>query len=110
MSWARELFPREHGQIDGPAVFLQDWRAAAQRQLDSEILKRWSMLLDVKEINEVDIETFGGKTARCKTKVITDSKLEGRGLIRVPEKTCQSLEIRRGELVRVKPVITEESD
>jgi len=79
-------------------------------QLDSDVLKRWSALLDVKEIYEVDIETFSGKTTRCKAKAISDSKLEGRGLIRIPEKTCQSLEIRRGELVRVKPVVAEESD
>jgi len=76
-------------------------------QLDSDVLKRWSALLNGTEINEVDIETFSGKTARCKTKLISDSKLEGRGLIRIPEKTCQSLEVRRGELVRVKPVTFE---
>jgi len=79
-------------------------------QLDADILKRWSALLDVNEIDEVDIETFSGKTARCKAKLITDSKLEGRGLIRIPEKTCQLLDVRRGELVRVKPVALEESD
>jgi len=79
-------------------------------QLDAEILKRWSALLDVKEIAEVDVETFSGKTARCKAKLINDSKLEGRGLIRIPEKTCQLLDVRRGELVRVKPVTVSESD
>jgi len=79
-------------------------------QLDADILKRWSALLDVKEIEEVDIETFSGKTARCKTKLISDSKLEGRGLIRIPEKTCQLLDVRRGELVRVKPVTLGESE
>jgi len=83
---------------------------ADQVQLDTDILKRWSALLDMKEINEVDIETFSGKTARCKTKEINDSKLEGRGLIRIPEKTCQLLDVRRGELVRVKPVTSVESD
>jgi len=76
-------------------------------QLDSDILKRWSDELDVENVSEVDVETFSGKTVRCKTKVINDPKLEGRGLIRIPEKTCQSLDVRRGELVRVKPVATE---
>ncbi len=79
-------------------------------QLDSDVLKRWSALLNYTDINEVDIETFSGKTARCKAKVINDSKLEGRGLIRIPEKTCQSLEVRRGELIRVKPVIPENEE
>jgi len=80
-------------------------------QIDSEVLQRWGSLLDVKEIREIDVETFNGKTARCKAKVISDQKLEGRGLIRIPEKTCDTLEVKRGELVRVKPVVPEqESD
>jgi len=79
-------------------------------QLDADVLKRWSTLLGINEIEEVDIETFSGKTARCKAKLINDSKLEGRGLIRIPEKTCQLLDARRGELVRVKPVVPQESD
>jgi len=77
-------------------------------QLDFEILERWSSLLEVKGINEVDIETFSGKTTRCKVKVISDQKFEGRGLIRIPEKTCEALELKRGELVRVKPVVPQE--
>jgi hypothetical protein len=79
-------------------------------QLDVEILKRWSDELDVESIDQVDVETFSGKTVRCKAKVINDAKLEGRGLIRIPEKACQSLDVRRGELVRVKPVVSEEGD
>jgi predicted regulator of Ras-like GTPase activity (Roadblock/LC7/MglB family) len=77
-------------------------------QLDSEILERWGSSLNVKEIREVDIETFRGKTTRCKAKVITDQKFEGRGVIRIPEKTCEALELKRGELVRVKPVMPKE--
>jgi predicted regulator of Ras-like GTPase activity (Roadblock/LC7/MglB family) len=79
-------------------------------QLDVEILKRWSDELNVDSVDEVDVETFSGKTVRCKAKVINDPKLEGRGLIRIPEKACQSLDVRRGELVRVKPVLQEEGD
>jgi len=81
-----------------------------QVQLDADVLKRWSALLNGAEISEVEVESFSGKSLRCRVKVITDSKLEGRGLIRIPEKACQSLEVRRGELVRVKPVIPEASD
>jgi len=77
-------------------------------QIDFETLERWSSLLDVKEIREVDIETFSGKATRCKVKVISDQKYEGRGLIRIPEKTCETLELKRGELVRVKPVVPED--
>lgn len=77
-------------------------------QLDFEILERWRSLLNIKEIHEVEIETFNGKATRCKAKVISDSKFEGRGLIRIPEKTCEALELKRGELVRVKPVVPQE--
>jgi predicted regulator of Ras-like GTPase activity (Roadblock/LC7/MglB family) len=77
-------------------------------QVDFEILDRWASMLNVKEIRELDVETFKGKTTRCKAKVISDEKLQGRGIIRIPEKTCDALELKRGELVRVKPVIQEE--
>jgi len=76
-------------------------------RVDSEVLKRWSALLGVKEVNEVEIEAFGGKMAQCKVKTISDRKLEGRGFIRIPDKTCQMLEIKKGELVRVKPTVQE---
>jgi len=77
-------------------------------QVDSEVLEQWSTLLGVKEVSEVEIESFSGKMAQCKVKTISDRKLEGRGLIRIPEKTSQTLEIKRGELVRVKPIVQEE--
>jgi len=77
-------------------------------QLDFEILEQWGSLLGEKEIREVDIETFSRKTSRFKVKVISDKKFEGKGLIRIPEKTCETLEVKRGELVRVKPVVPEE--
>jgi len=76
-------------------------------QVDSEVLKRWSALMGGKEVKEVEIETFSGKMAQCKVKTISDRKLEGRGFIRIPDKTSQTLEIKRGELVRVKPVAQE---
>lgn len=79
-------------------------------QLDSDVLNQWSALFDQKEVSEVEIETLGGKTARFKAKVISDSKLENRGLIRIPEKACQTLEIKRGELVKVKPIKPEKTE
>ncbi len=77
-------------------------------QVDSEVLEQWSTILGVREVSEVEIESFGGKMAQCKVKTIGDRKLEGKGLIRIPEKTSQTLEIKRGELVRVKPIVQEE--
>jgi predicted regulator of Ras-like GTPase activity (Roadblock/LC7/MglB family) len=76
-------------------------------QIDSDILNRWSSKLDLKKISEVDVVTFDGKIARCKVKVIRDKKLEARGIIRIPEKLCDKLELKKGELVKVKPVLPE---
>jgi predicted regulator of Ras-like GTPase activity (Roadblock/LC7/MglB family) len=77
-------------------------------QLDSDVLDKWASTLKLDEVHEVDIETFRGKTVRCKAKLINDEKLQGRGIVRIPEKTCDALELKRGELVRVKPVMPEE--
>lgn len=73
-------------------------------QVDHEILEQWSKLFNGKYVHSVKIEAFGGKLARCKVKAIEDPSLEGNGLIRIPEKTCQTLEVKKGELVRVKPI------
>jgi hypothetical protein len=74
-------------------------------RIDNETLSHWQELYGDKKIEEVEVETFGGQVARCKVKPIKDSKHEGKGLIQVPEKIQNTLEIRKGELVRVKPVI-----
>lgn len=73
-------------------------------QVDEDVLEKWSKLLDGKTVNEVEVEAFGGKKTRCKVKAINDPALAGKGLIRIPEKTCQTLETKKGELVRVKPI------
>ena len=72
-------------------------------QIDLEILKQWSQLLNRKSVDEVEIEAFSGKVAKCNVKEINDSKLKGKGIIRMPEKICKTLEVKNGELVRVKP-------
>ena len=77
-------------------------------KIDSEILSQWSEMLNEKDINLVEIETFEGKTAQCKVKPIKDTKLRGKGIIRIPEKLCELLDIKKGELVRVRPAIPKE--
>jgi len=72
-------------------------------QIDSETLKQWSKLLNRKSVGEVEIEAFGGKSAQCRVKEISDPKLKGKGIIKIPEKVCKTLEVKRGELVKVKP-------
>jgi len=74
-------------------------------RIDSEILSQWEELYEGRKIEEVEIGTFDGKTMRCKVKTIKDSKYEGKGIIQIPEKIQLALEIKKGELVRAKPII-----
>lgn len=78
-------------------------------QIDQEILDEWAQLWDGK-IAKINIETFDGETVQCKVKPITDSKLEGKGLIRIPEKLRRKLNVERGELIRVSPVLENEEE
>jgi predicted regulator of Ras-like GTPase activity (Roadblock/LC7/MglB family) len=77
-------------------------------QIDAEILDKWSQQYDGAEINEVEIESFSGNSTTCKVKPIKDSKVKGKGIIRMTEHTCQHLEVKKGELVKVKPLVDEE--
>jgi len=74
-------------------------------RIDNDILLQWKELYEDRKIEEAEIETFGGKSTRCKLKPVKDSKYEGKGIIQMPEKIQHALGIRKGELVRVKPVI-----
>jgi predicted regulator of Ras-like GTPase activity (Roadblock/LC7/MglB family) len=74
-------------------------------RIDNDLLMKWKEMYEDREIEEVDMATFGGKSVRCKVKPIKNAKFEGKGLVQVHEKTQSALEIKKGELVRVKPVI-----
>jgi len=76
-------------------------------QIDSKILKEWSKNLDNVPISEIEIETPSGKTVRCKVKAITEREFKGKGLIRIPEKIYRTLEVEKGELVKVAPIAQE---
>ena len=75
-------------------------------QIDTKIINEWTKLLNQKSVNQVEIEAFGGKSTQCKVKEINDPKLKGKGMIRIPEKVCKTLEVKKGELVKVKPAST----
>lgn len=74
-------------------------------RIDKETLLQWQELYEGRKIEEVEIETFCGQSTRVKVKPIKDSKFEGKGIVQMPEKIQNALEIRKGELVRVKLVI-----
>ncbi len=74
-------------------------------RIDSQMISQWEELYEGRKIEEVEIGTFDGKTTQCKVKPIKGSKYEGKGIIQVPEKIQLDLEIKKGELVRVKPIV-----
>jgi predicted regulator of Ras-like GTPase activity (Roadblock/LC7/MglB family) len=88
-------------------------------QIDGETLMDWTKNIDPRarvkaalteeqnpqeSIDHVRIETFSGNSTLCKVKEITDQKLKGKNMIRIPEKLCNTLEIKKGDLVKVKPM------
>lgn len=74
-------------------------------RIDDDILIQWSELHEDGKVEEVEVETFFGRSTRCKVKPIKNSKYVGKGIMQMPEKIQSLLEIRKGELVRAKPVI-----
>jgi predicted regulator of Ras-like GTPase activity (Roadblock/LC7/MglB family) len=74
-------------------------------RVDNATISQWTELYEGRRVDEVEIETFDGKTTRCKVKPIKDSKFEGKGIVQMPDKVQVSLDIRKGELVRIKPVV-----
>ena len=74
-------------------------------RIDNSVIEKWNELYEDKTIEEADIETFSGKSVRCKIKPIKNAKLEGQGKVQIPGKMQLVLDIKKGELVRVKPVV-----
>jgi hypothetical protein len=74
-------------------------------RIDNEVIAQWNDLYGDKKLHEVNLETLSGKTTRCKFKPIKSSKHSGKGVIGIPEKIQLTLEISKGELVMVKPII-----
>jgi predicted regulator of Ras-like GTPase activity (Roadblock/LC7/MglB family) len=74
-------------------------------RVDNDLMSSWTDTYGDRKIEEVEIETFGGKTVQCKVRPIKDSKYEGKGIVQIPEKIQLLLEVKKGELVKVKPVV-----
>ncbi|MFP3985739.1 MAG: hypothetical protein ACLFU9_07245 [Candidatus Bathyarchaeia archaeon] len=74
-------------------------------QISENIMSQWRELIDGRDINLVELESLKGATRRCKVKTIQDAELENRAIIRIPERVCDALNIKKGELVKVRPII-----
>ena len=74
-------------------------------RIDGEVIAKWSDLYNGKQITMVNIEGLDGKKTTCKFKAIKETKNTNHGIIQIPEKILQTLQIEKGKLVMVKPVI-----
>ncbi len=72
-------------------------------QIDVDTLASWSEILNKKFVNEVHIEASGGKAAKCRVKGMNEPELKGKRIIKIPEKVCKKIGVKKGELVTVKP-------
>ncbi len=75
-------------------------------RVDSGVIARWDELFGDKQIDQITVEeTLTGRRLTCKFKPIKASELEGKGVIQLPDKIQQALQIKKGALVVVKPVV-----
>ena len=79
------------------------WVRGDTVQISKQVAETWQDALHGKEVDLVEVETFNGRSSQFKVKTLDDSKIEGR-IIRIPEKGCHTLKVKKGELVRVKPL------
>ena len=113
-----ETFAPTHLQFPSPKNLVVDtlsgFVAGDSVQIDAETLMDWTKNNDPRAhvksaitgeqnmqeiIDHVRIETFGGNSTLCKVKEINDQNLKGKNMIRIPEKLCNTLEIKKGDLV-----------
>ena len=74
-------------------------------RIDKETVEQWEELHKDGKIEEVEIETFTGNVTHSKIKPIKDSKYEGKEIIRMPDKIQDKLDVKKGELVKVRPIL-----
>lgn len=76
-------------------------------RVDGGVIEGWSQLFPGKLIEQVTVESLKMKMVKCKFKPVKESRNPVKGIVQVPEKIMQALEVSKGELVMVKPVIEE---
>lgn len=94
------FFAGDSVQIDKETLI--DWTKTSD---SDEIQKKVTKEETANNIGQVKIETCAGNSVLCKVKEITDPKLKVKNLIRIPEKICKSLVIKKGDQVVVKPMV-----
>jgi hypothetical protein len=82
--------------VDGLGMLYASWSSTVR--IHREILSNWG-----KKIKEVEIETANKKRTRCKVQPMDDDSRKR--VIEIPDKIQFALEIKKGDLVKVKPII-----
>jgi len=88
-------FTENQFAVETPGKLRKSW--SGRVFISKETLSAWGG-----RIREVAIQTKAGKKMRCKVMPSEDSR---KGIILVPEKIQSELEVEKGELVNVEPVI-----
>jgi len=70
-------------------------------RIDLEVVEKWQELYGENDFSMVSIDNLQGKTVKCKVK----PKYLPNGMIQIPDRILQSLQVNEGNLVMVKPVI-----
>ena len=77
--------------------------AGDSAQVDKNTLTEWSKFFNGKTIKAIELQPPNGKTMHCKVEAINDKRLEGKGLIRIPDKIFKTLRVKEGTPVKVEP-------
>ena len=65
--------------------------------INKESVEQWG-----KKVKEVEVITSAGKRAKCKVQPVQDAAV---GVVQVPEKLQVNLGIKKGAIVKIKPVV-----
>jgi len=73
-------------------------------RVDSEVISKWNELYGKKDLL-VNIQTLEGKETTCKFKPLKDARSNAKGIIQIPEKILQILQVTKGQLLIVSPTM-----
>jgi hypothetical protein len=74
-------------------------------RVDEEVATGWNKLYEGRIIDHIVIESLRFKMIRCRFKPIKESKTSAKGLVQIPDKIMQALDVTRGDLVLIKPIV-----
>jgi hypothetical protein len=74
-------------------------------RVDEDVAAGWNKLYEGRIIDHIVIESLRFKMIRCRFKPIKESKTSAKGLVQIPDKIMQALDVTRGDLVLIKPIV-----